>query len=229
MKGFPDFFQEKYCLWHCLLFFHVILLTTEKESLWQVVAELLHRHGATFLSTSTPSMSLSTNEIFFSILNEIFSKSISSLVPTPACGLVQTSSVHWTHEIRDVGHESNPLISVASGHLTSPHPFNKWWEMVKMGVKSGWFMSQKWSNLLPLNKVVVPLQNCDCSLFLSHVAISLLKLEAFLWRMFVVNINSAEIEFYSHSSFHQVKIQLGISRINLDGKNLVFFWSRMQL
>ena len=91
-------------------------------------------------------------------------------------------------------------------------------------------MSQKWSNLLPLNKVVDPLQNCDCSLFLSPVTTSdCPSYKCFYGECFFVNRNRAEIEFYSHSSFHQVKIQLGISRINLDGKNLVFFWSRMQL
>ena len=144
----------------------------------QVVAELLQRHpvkwdfetisqsqmrqttrGLIFISYFYPPISVNMLSNIIIVKHDISTPCCEPLCCTRRPGTRQT---HWYRL-------EWPLLPPPP----TLQPFNKWWEMVKMGVKSGWFMSQKWSNLLPLNKVVVPLQNCDCSLFLSPVTIRL--------------------------------------------------------
>ena len=63
--------------------------------------------------------------------------------------LVSSHRYICPEHMRDSAHEPNPLKTVIE---TDPllDPLCRWWEMVKMGVKSQWFMSHKWFNLRPL-------------------------------------------------------------------------------
>ena len=134
------FFQQKYCLRQCLLFLFCYFIN---RSTRKVSDKLLQNYCSVMVWLSCQLLSWHWMSLFS--MKYIFQNQSPVWVQT-ACGLVQTS--HWScshftgHTLltRHTRYETldtsqNPLISVTvwPPPTNRHHPFNKWWEMVKLG------------------------------------------------------------------------------------------------